>query len=101
VPPRNGLCTHEDQRLIPSRPILSSEDPKELAERSQTGPGVLALEDDELLSERQILEPKAPTRAEKANKRGQKESNRVYHSGVLSQIACEWQQPKLSKTEAD
>jgi hypothetical protein len=25
----------------------------------------------------------------------------VYHSCVLSQIACEWQQPKLMKTEAD
>ena len=60
VPAGNGFCTHKDQGLFPSRPILSSEDPKELVERGQTGPGVLALEDDELLPECQVFEPETP-----------------------------------------
>jgi hypothetical protein len=46
--------------LIPPSPILSSEDPEVLVERSQTGPGVLALEDDELLTKRQVFEPETP-----------------------------------------
>jgi hypothetical protein len=62
---------------------------------------VLALEDKELLPQRQVFKQKAPTRTEKANKRGQKESNRVKHSGVLSQVACEWQPVMLLKTEAN
>jgi hypothetical protein len=62
---------------------------------------VLALEDDELLPEGHIFEPEVPTRAEKAKKRDQEESNRVYHSGVLSQIACGSQHRRLLKTDAD
>src|ERR1019366_7997870 len=38
VPAGNGLCTHEDQGLFPSRPVLSNKDPEELIERSQTRP---------------------------------------------------------------
>ena len=101
VPAGNALRTHHDQGLFPSRPVLSRKDPEELVERSQTRPWVLALEDEELLPQRQVFKQKAPTGAEKAKKRDQKEPNRVYHSCVLSQIACEWQQPKLMKTEAD
>src|ERR1017187_4173496 len=101
VPAWNGLCTHHDQGLFPSRPLLSRKDPEEFIERSETGPGVRALEDKELLPQRQVFKQKAPTRTEKANKRGQKESNRVKHSGVLSQVACEWQPVMLLKTEAN
>src|ERR1019366_405963 len=77
VPARNCLCTHEDQGLFPSRPVLSRKDPEELIEPGQARPGVLALENHELLAEGHIFEPEAPMRTEKANKRGQKESNRV------------------------
>ena len=101
VPAGNGLCTHEDQGLFPSRPVLSRKDPEELIERSQTRPWVLAFEDEELLPEGHIFEPEAPARTENANKRGQKESNRVKHTGVLSQIACEWQRHKLLKSKTD
>jgi hypothetical protein len=60
VPARNGLCAHEDQGLFPPSPKLSSEDPKELVKHSQAGPGVLALEGDELLAERKVFEQEAP-----------------------------------------
>jgi hypothetical protein len=33
VPAGNGFQTYDDQGLFPSRPILSSEDPKEFVER--------------------------------------------------------------------
>ena len=51
MPAGDGLCTYEDQGLLPSRPIFSGEHPKELVERSQAWSWVLALEDDELLPE--------------------------------------------------
>jgi|CZKC01.1.fsa_nt_gi hypothetical protein len=63
--------------MFPPRPIPSSEDPKELVEHGQSGSRMLALEDDELLPECQIFEPKAPARSEKANKRIQKEFQSV------------------------
>lgn len=72
VPAGNGLRSNNDQGLFPPVPILSRKDPEELIERSQTGPWVLALEDDELLPEGHIFEPEVPTRAEKAKKRSQK-----------------------------
>jgi hypothetical protein len=54
------LRTHEDQGLFPSRPVLTRKDPKELVERGQARPGVLSLQDGELLPKRQVFEPQAP-----------------------------------------
>ena len=71
------LRPHEDQDLFPSRPVLTRKDRKELVERGQARPGVLAFEDKELLPEGHIFEPEAPTRAEKANNRGQTKSDNV------------------------
>jgi hypothetical protein len=77
VPEGNGFRANNDQGLFPSRPVLSSDDPKELVERGQSRSGALALQDDELLPKSQVLEPQAATSAEKANKRIQKEFQSV------------------------
>ncbi len=50
--------------------MFSRKDPEELVENSQARPGVLALQNGELLPKSQVFEPKAPTRTEKPDKRG-------------------------------
>lgn len=77
VPPNNSLWAHHDQGLFPLAPELLRNNPEEFIKPGKAWTGMHSLQDDELLPECQIFEPKAPTRTEKAENRDQKELNFV------------------------
>jgi hypothetical protein len=55
MPAHNGLRSNQDERLLPGRPKSASEQPEEFIESSESGFRVPALQDSQLLPERQVL----------------------------------------------
>jgi len=64
-------------RLLPPGPESLRNNPEDLVEDAESGSGTPTLEHRELLPKGQVFKPKPPTRAGKANNRGQKESDSV------------------------
>jgi hypothetical protein len=61
MPADHGLGSDYQESLLPSRPEAARENPEEFVQRAELGPGMLALQDRELLAKRQILQQKAVT----------------------------------------
>ena len=77
MPPDYSFWTHDDKRLLPPGPESLRNNPEDLVEDAESGSGTPTLEHRELLPKGQVFKPKPPTRAGKANNRGQKESDSV------------------------
>jgi hypothetical protein len=61
MPADHGLGSDYQESLLPSGPEAARENPEEFVQRAELGPGMLALQDRELLAKRQILQQKAVT----------------------------------------
>src|SRR6266850_3167984 len=101
VPAHNGLGVHNNKRLFPSGPVLSSENPEELVEYCESWPGTPSLQCRELLAKSWIFKQKASTRAEEAKNRAEQQSEGVCHARLLSQFACGTQRRILLILQAD
>jgi hypothetical protein len=55
VPPSNRFRLDEKERLLPLGPDPAHKDPKQLIDRPQSWPGMLAFQDGELLPESEVF----------------------------------------------
>ena len=65
VPTYDCLWANDNERLLPRRPKVASEHPEPFVDGSESGLRMLALQDSQLLPERQVLkeQPSAGTKA--------------------------------------
>ena len=62
---------------------------------------MLSLQHRELLTKSEVFEKQRAMTVEESEDHTRQEYNRVYHVGVLSRFACEWQCRILLKSQAD
>ena len=61
VPSYDRLRTHDKERLFPSRPEASRQNPEEFIERRQSRPGMFPLQRRELLAKGEIFQQQIPS----------------------------------------
>ena len=75
MPRHHSLRLHDDQGLAPSRPYSPEHNPEQPVETMQSGPGLLPLENSELLAESDGFQGEfVPRQEESPNVRDHRES---------------------------
>jgi hypothetical protein len=79
MPTDHGLRTDDEEGLLPGRPKAAREHPEESVERTEFRSGVPALQNRELLAERQVLQEEDLSRMKEANEHSKPEPEEAEH----------------------
>jgi len=79
MPPHHRFRGDRDQRLFPSRPEPSCQDPEVLVEYYELWPGAPSFQCRELLAKSEVFEKQPATTVEQLADRAHQEYKRVYH----------------------
>ena len=83
MPAHHRLGSHDEERLLPAGPNVTSSDPEQFVQGSKSRLGMLMLERGQLLAKGEVFQNQVAMRAKDTNPRAEPESKEAKHGREL------------------